>query len=213
MDDDQKQQREEEILLHEYDIVFQNILHNEKARNSYHNFYLTAFSILFVGILQLTQLRQQLYSYWPKWILLLPLVGIFSVGLITLWIQIRLRIILDRDATTFVEIHRIFSERYPAVKLAFKKYDSYFTSRFRLRFHRWLNVSFLSIQLTLVTMSISVAVGVFIITNFLLQSVLSFVITLIVGLFLLFWYESKMRKFSFQETVNDKSIIQSNLNL
>jgi hypothetical protein len=172
--------------MKQYDLIWANIRHNEIVRDHLYNFYLVAFSFLMLGAFHLIRIRQDSFPELSRTILLLPFIVIAFVGIITVAIQSRLRMVLNRDIKAADCIRDFLIKHHPATEKAFEVLTKYFEKRRKSRFHRYFNLNRLVIYLVFATILFSSGIGTYVATLniFLtwLSLIISFVVSLLAGL-------------------------------
>ena len=185
-----------DILLKQYDLLWQNIRHNESVRDHMYNFYLLAFSFLMLGAFHLVGIIQNFLPELSQKILLYPFLIISFIGIITIAIQSRLRMVLNRDIKASDSIREFLILHNPSMKQALNIISSYFKKRERASFHRYFNLNRLIIYLIFGTILFSSGIGTYISTSSILFTIISILISLLISFFVWVLFEKQ----SFYET-------------
>lgn len=189
-----------DILLKQYELLWENIRHNESVRDHMYNFYLVAFSFLMLGAFHLIGIRQDFFPSLPRITLLYPFLVISFIGVITIAIQSRLRMVLNRDIKASDSIREFLILHSPSIKEALNVISDYFKKREKSLYHKYFNLNRLIIYLILGTILFSTGIGTYISTSNILLTIMSILISLLISSFvwILFekqsFYEKKLSK-------------------
>jgi hypothetical protein len=180
-----------DILMKQYDLLWANIRHNETVRDHLYNFYLVAFSFLMLGAFHLIKIRQDSLPELSRIILIFPFMVISFTGIITIAIQSRLRMVLNRDIKAADSIRKFLITHYPPMTEAFEVLTEYFQKRQKSRYHRYFNLSRLVIYLVFGTTLFSSGIGTYLVAPNICLICLSLVLNSAVSILAAVLFESK----------------------